>query len=343
MGPMRMKRAWAAAVVFGALAGLAVSAPGPAFAQEAPKVSKKVKEKALKQYRKAKKKFDARKFDEALAGFQESYATFASPNSHLMVARTLAELGRHFDAIAEYEKVQAESLEAAKEQPKYQKTAESARTELEEVKKKLAVVTVKVTGAGAGATVKLGDESLPSEQWGQQLLRLPGALVAVLTTADGKESRKELTLVAGGSATIELSPPAPEVLPSTPTETAPTETASFDSSTATPRTWAYVTGGVGLAGLAGFGVLGFLSNNKFDDLEKACPTRIACDPSLQSDADQGKRFQTAANVSLVVGAAGLGAGLALLFTTGSSSKEVASKKKTVVGIGPGSVMVSGKF
>ena len=98
-----------------------------------------------------------------------------------------------------------------------------------------------------------------------------------------------------------------------------------------------------MLGLATFGVFGALNNSKFSDLEDQCSNN-QCPADLESDADTGRTYQTIANVGLIVGGVGLAAGAVLFLTSDSGSKENSASSTTpVVGVGPGSVMVRGKF
>jgi hypothetical protein len=112
------------------------------------------------------------------------------------------------------------------------------------------------------------------------------------------------------------------------------------------RTMAYVSGGVGLVGLAAFGVFGAMSNAKYSDLQSSCPGNH-CTPDRSSDIDNGRTFQTIANVGLVVGAVGV-ATSAVLFIISPSHKEKGKERpkhdaETAVGFGFGSVQVRGRF
>lgn len=336
------------AAVLGAALALGLTAVvTDAAAQGAPvtEATNAQKDKALILYRKAKRRFDRGQFEEALGLFRESYGVVASPNSHLMIARTLAEMDKPIESLEAYENVITEAETVATKQKKYKKTADSARLEMVEVEKKVGKVTIKVSGP-PGSTVKMGEEAVTQDRWGKPIRVQPGTLKFVLTTTGGQQAIEEVSVAAGSDQIVDLAPPPPE-----PTQEAPTPVAtggeSVSASTSSGgngRVWAYVTGGIGLLGVASFATFGSLSQGKFDDLKKACPDRRNCDPSLKSDADQGDTFQTVANVSLIVGAAGLGAGIALFFTTGNDEKEkAATSKRPVVGVGPGSVVVSGKF
>ena len=56
------------------------------------------KQQALQAYAEGKRAFGEGHFEEALSSFRSSYAALASPNSHLMIGKSLAEMGRLVDA-----------------------------------------------------------------------------------------------------------------------------------------------------------------------------------------------------------------------------------------------------
>jgi hypothetical protein len=89
-------------------------------------------------------------------------------------------------------------------------------------------------------------------------------------------------------------------------------------------------------GVASFVVFGALSNAQFSDLEQGCPDRHACSPSLRTHQTRGQSYQTVANVSLGVGVAALGTGVALWILG-------APKNSTEVAVGPTGVAVRGAF
>src|SRR4051794_11034742 len=60
---------------------------------------------AQKTYEAGTKLYDSKHFDEALAAFRASYQIVASPNSRLMIARCLRDLGRNAEAYREYDAV----------------------------------------------------------------------------------------------------------------------------------------------------------------------------------------------------------------------------------------------
>jgi hypothetical protein len=72
------------------------------------------------------------------------------------------------------------------------------------------------------------------------------------------------------------------------------------------RPYAYVAGGVGVAGLAGWGVFALLGKKQESDLEEECGGSCA-----ESDVDSVKKKYLIADISLGVGIAGLGTGVLL--------------------------------
>lgn len=317
-----------------------------ASVESATPEQKKAAQKAFEKGMAAQKK---KQPEEALAAFRDSYNHVASPNSHLMVARALAELDRLEEAYSEYESTIAEAKAAAQTDKKYEQTQQAAEKELGDVRAKLALLTVQVSGAGEGARVSVRGRELPASDWGKPIAVRPGSVTVELTTASGQKVTEEVTAEAGGSPSVTLSPAAPAPAPARAEASAE---ASLDTGGGGPsmRTWAYVAGGVGIAGLATFGVFGALNNSKYGKLEDECSGGV-CSKDLEEDADTGRTYQTIANVGLVVGIVGIGAGTALYFLSGKEEKtadrqrtrRAASQPRWDVNVGPRWVSVSGQF
>jgi hypothetical protein len=285
------------------------------------------------------------KHEEALAAFRASYDAVASPNSHLMVARTLVKLGRFAEAWNEYEKTQAEAQAAG--DPKYEQTAQAARTEGSEVRSKIALITVEVPGAPEGSRVKLGGQDLESSDWGKPIAVMPGAVRVELTLVTGEETSREVNAQAGGEETVTLTPPATGGPPGGEEGDSGAVEARLDENTSL-RTWAYVAGGVGIAGLVTFGVFGAMNNSKFSKLEDECVDK-RCSKDLEEDADSGKTYQTIANVGLAVGVVGLAAGTVLFLASSSEERSARAKRSPAarprvdLNVGPRWVGVNGQF
>jgi hypothetical protein len=84
----------------------------------------------------------------------------------------------------------------------------------------------------------------------------------------------------------------------------------------------YLAGGVGIAALVLFAVAGIGAKSAHDRLDENCRDR-PCDPTTRdSDIQDGKMLQTAANIGLATGLAGLGLGATLIVLGGRSSSDV---------------------
>jgi hypothetical protein len=321
-----------------ASAGPQGAAP-PAGAADAKAVAKQ-------KFEQGKAAFSGKKFDEALKLFQESYQTVPSPNSHLWIVYALTELGKSVESYDEAQRVIAEADEAAAKNPKYSQTAQAARDELQKLKGRVGLLTVQVAGApGPDVKVSIAGRDIPPEQWGKPLPMMPGTLDVAITGAEGSDTKK-IDLKAGAETSVSLEPPKAV---SGLGEGAPPPVEEEESSMEHVDLMvpAIVAGGIGVLGLAAFGIFGGLTLGEYSTLEEQCPGN-SCPGSRDSDADTGKTYQTVANISLVVGIVGVAAGATMLAvdlaTAGDGSEEPSPQSTTPeVAIGPGSIVVSGRF
>jgi hypothetical protein len=291
----------------------------------------------------------AGKHEDALASFRESYGAVASPNSHLMVARELVELGKLGEAYAEYEATVTEAEAAVALDKKYAGALKSATTERDDLRKRVHLVTLTVTGQKAGDRVTVGAREIPESDWKKPIAVAPGNVAIELVSGGAPVASKSVEATAGGESNVEL---APSAAPPAAAEAPPPATAEGKISTsgASPnlRTWAYIAGGVGVAGLITFGVFGLMSNSKHSKLEDECKNGV-CSKDLKDTRDQGKAFQTIANIGLIVGIVGVGSGTVLYLMSGNKSEKTAKAKqkpkpfRPEVSVGYRSVLVSGSF
>jgi tetratricopeptide (TPR) repeat protein len=296
------------------------------------------KQEARDELRRGNEHYSKERYEEALAAFRKSYAAVPSPNSRLMIGRSLLRLGRSDLA---HEELSATMAEATERGSKYADARDAAQKELETLASQLAFLAVVVTDAPPGSLVSVGDRDIPVEQLPEQLPVLPGE-ITVVASGGGHTASETVTAAAGQSSTLTLSlapPSEPEPEPVAPP--APAPAVELDTASTPLRTWAYVAGGLGVAGLATFGVFGLLNQNKFGELEDACPGNT-CPADRQGDIDTGRTYQTIANVGLIVGAVGIATGVTL-FVLSTGSTEQASGPSVRVAAGPGSVLMKGAF
>lgn len=248
------------------------------------------------------KSFNAKKFDEALTHFKASYGAVASPNSHLMIARTIKSMGKRLDAYQEYQAVVLEAEAAAAKNPKYQKAADAAAQDLAALGAEIGLVRVAGTGsATADAQLSVGGRVIERERWNEAIPVEPGMVTIQLSGG----SPKSVDVPAGSTTDVDLSP-APSVMPIDPVQDDdPKEPSSYDGPDR--MTMTYIAGGVGALGLITWGIFGGLALSKHGDIEDQCVNN-RCPADLQSDADEGETYVVVSNVGFAVGLVGILAG-----------------------------------
>lgn len=330
----RWLSAFALGSVLLALAG-AGHAQGVALDEATPAQQRSAEKKRAE----GQKLFKAGKLDQALSAFEASWAAVRHPEARLMLARCHQNQGELLKAHAAYSEAMTVAEAALRTDPQHRETLRAAQRELSELEGVLAKLTIRLRYAPAGTSLTVDGEAVPESKVSQPLLLPPGQVTVVATTTDGREASRTLTLTAGQDAKVDL---AFEKDEQEPVEPAPGATAAPPAPMSRSMIGAFVAGGVGLAGVAVFGVLGSMSNAKYEDLQDACKNE-RCDPSAQDDIDAGKRYQTMANVGLAVGIVGLGASAALFALSGSSSPAADATARVELGVGLGSVHVRGRF
>lgn len=277
---------------------------------------------------------DAGRPQQALELFRASYETVASPNSHLFVARCLAQLGDVAGAYREYALVIDEARQAAALDAKYAPTQTAAEAEQAELRSKLGFVTVRLQGLGPGTEVRVAGTTLTPTEVAAPVPVNPG----VVEVSAGEAT--QLVMVAPGEQKeVVLTPPAPVVAPidAEPVE----DTDDAERARKRMRTAAYISGGVGAAGLVTFAVAGSMARSQYATLRDECAGPC---PQRQSEIDAGRRSQTVANVGLAIGAAGVATGVVLYFL--SQPKSEAEREPSFeagVAAGPAWIGVRGSF
>jgi hypothetical protein len=112
------------------------------------------------------------------------------------------------------------------------------------------------------------------------------------------------------------------------------------------RTWGYVLGGVGVAGLAATGVLAAMALSKTKDLPQACQDEPnhGCTPSQGDDIHAARGYAGIGNVTFGVGLVGVGVGTWLLLTAPSEPERAGSVHVLpTAGVGSGGVNIRCTF
>lgn len=132
----------------------------------------------------------------------------------------------------------------------------------------------------------------------------PGSHVFEIAHGSGPPVRRDIVLYEGQKARLvdfsleQAPPPAPRRVPP----------ADRLTESPGPPTLVYVLGGVGVAGLVGFGALGLSAHGSYYDLERTCGQSCP-----EGKVDSVKRRALLADLSLGVGVVALGAAAYFLF------------------------------
>jgi hypothetical protein len=283
-----------------------------------------------------------KKYDEALADFHASLDIVASPNTRLLIARCLRDQGKLVAAYVEFERTLVEAKELVGVDPRYGRAIDGAQDDLKAIEPKIAFVTVHVTNATDTTTLTIAHEEIRRAAWGEPAPVAIGTSDVVVSTPGRTPVQTTITVAAAERKSIDVDAAGSDGSASTgPTSTTPAD-ASGPNDRTKLRPYAYVAAGVGVVGLATFFIAGAMANSKYSDLQSSCPNN-ACPPSKSDEISGGKSAQTIANVGLVFGILGAGAGVTL-YVLGMPKRttETAPPAAALV-VGPSWLGVRGAF
>jgi hypothetical protein len=206
--------------------------------------------------------------------------------------------------------------------------------------------------AGVEPQVTVDGESMPSVLLDNERPTDPGAHHVVATgdglstatadvsLSDGQSQRISMRLESAASAS-----PAPAGPSAAPLSQAPlSQPPAPSSAPSSPNhTAAFVTFGIGAAGLifgSVFGVLALSDKSRLDSVN-GCPG--ACPPSSQSDVDAIHRDALLSTIGIGVGVVGAAVGTILFVSAHSDESPRAARIELRPWIGPGSAGVGGTF
>lgn len=290
----------------------------------------------------AQEGFDAlRTFDYALAAdrFKRADALVHAPTLLVDLGRAYVGLGQLVKAHEAFQQVLREGV--ARDAPvPWRRALLAAQEEDAKVKPRLAWVTIRVEGPSE-PRLKLDDEDLPLASLGVRRAVDPGRRT-VVAEAEGFVSKRAV-IELGEGETGELAvvlKPDPDYQP--PAKPAlERKVILVQAVPATDQTPAFVTYGIGAAGLLLSGVTGILMLRTRDNLEANCHDGV-CPPRVAGDVSRFPIYGTLAAVGLGVGLAGAGVGTYFLLS--SRPRDEVPRSSAVTGrLAPGFVSLSGCF
>ena len=291
---------------------------------------------ATEYYDRGVEAMDADKFTEALTQFPKSYDTVASPNSHLMVGRALVKLGRLPEAYRELTQTIQQATRTGVPQKKYKKTLETAQKELDDIKGKLAYVTLR-----QGTRVQIQGRSVESTSWQEPQAVTPGTVLVEVRYPDGRQLTRQLTLKPGETSDFEIAPPptsATATVPGAPTPVTPAALTSERGATGMSRkTAGYVFGAVGVVGVGAFVGFGLIGASSYSNAKNDCTTLGCPESSVNKEGSKGL-MKGIGYAGLGIGILGLGAGTWLILSGDSKSAATTSLQ-----IGPSGLQLAHRF
>jgi hypothetical protein len=270
------------------------------------------REQAQARFMRARDLMAKKKFDEALVELHASQEIVASPNTRLQIARCLVLSGKKVEAYVELGRTAIEAKELLQQDNRYQRAYDAATAERTELEPQLGFVSLKIDNPAEGTTVTVGEEPLQRAAWSEPAPLSAGTTPIIVKTPGHAPVERSVTVQPGQkvSLTIDAASGAPDAAAPAHPEGAEGAPPAGSSNLKPMRIGAYAAGGVGVLGLATFGIFGAMANSTYNDLKGACGGG-PCPSSKAGEISSGKTQETVANVGLVLGVLGVGAGVTL--------------------------------
>lgn len=282
--------------------------------------------------------YEQRQYAQALDAFRRSADALPSPNTRLYVGRCLRELGRNAEAWFELERAADEADNRGQGDPRYARTADTARQEAGALADRVAFVVIEPATQAPGVTVSVNGRAFPIERMGRLYAVDPGAITVDASASGYAPFRTTATLSAGQQARVALNlVPAGMAGSMAPTSNAFTVLSVGDrgalpvaSVVAQPpqrspwRAIGVTTMSLGLvAGAIGI-YTGLRTASIRSDLDAACPSGCGPRPSsaVRAQVEEGENMALYTNILWGAGAALVVGGGIAFFASGGSAQEL---------------------
>jgi hypothetical protein len=277
-----------------------------------------------------------KQYEQALREFRASHEIVTSPNTRLEIGRCLRVMGRPVAAYAELGRTAVEAKELLAQDNRYQRAYDSAMAERAEIEPQLGFVSLSIENPADDTKVSVGGEELRRAAWNEPAPVVAGSTQIVVSTSGHAPVSRTVQLSAGQRTSLTIDAQSGERLGEPSAEPVPPPR-PVEAHSSPLRTWAYVAGGVGGAGLVTFAIAGAMAHSTYNDLNGACGGG-PCPQSKAGEISSGKTQQTVANVGLGVAVVGAAAGVTLFVL----SMPRAPSSAAVV-VGPSWMGVRGSF
>jgi hypothetical protein len=288
----------------------------PAFAQATPAAAEAL-------FEQGRADMAAEHYDQACEKFRQSDALDPALGTKLNLGECEAKRGRLATA---WELFRAVEQRLPQDDSRFA-VAKKKREAIEANVPKL--VLVLAPGAPADTSLTGGGATLSSAVFGVPLPLDPGTHEFVVHAPGRAEAKLSAVLEAGKTTRLEVAPgPALSAPPAAVSPSAPRPEKRVvpgpPPTRGSKRTFGFVIGGIGVAGLVTGGVAGALTLMAKNENGDHCDAgRRACDQQGRDAADRGKLWGTVTTVGLAIGVVGAGVGTYLLLSDQHESGETA--------------------
>jgi hypothetical protein len=290
--------------------------------------------------------------DRALERYQAADAIMHVPTTGLEVARAQAERNHLVDATATAIEV-ANSAPGPNEPALFTQARAAAQAMVESLRPRVPSLTLKVEPLGVICELRIDSALVPEGAHGLPYKLDPGEHVVLVQAPGYQPVSERITLVESQriERTIRLvsTRPPPRLETSQPSAAQSRDTniaaryerAELDADTA-GRTRGYVALGTGGAVLLAGVVTGIVAVGLSEDAKEHCSGQ-RCPPSAEPAIDRANTLANVSNVTLALGALGVGYGLFELFTHLSDEPKAARRSGPTFALSPISVSMRGSL
>lgn len=313
----------------------------PRWAEAASPTSATEEEKlaAQKMFEAGDGLYEGGRYDDAILAFRNSHSLVSSPNSRLMLARSLREAGRNTEACDEFRGTIQDDAASGGRYPEARQAAESELSALESSFGHIEI--------SQDLREQITELSINEKRVAVSAAAIPAVAGTVRLTfklKDGSSSSSTVELARGQSVTLAkekiLPPKATPPQPPQPKASRPSEAIpAYRPPSHALRNAGWITAGVGGAGLAAFGVFAILNRNAYHDLEAQC-SHGHCPGSAFDQVDAGRRYQLFANIGLGVAVAGAAAATTCFLL---SPRKTPENSQLALSVSPSGFRVDGRF
>jgi hypothetical protein len=291
----------------------------------------------------------AGRFEQGCTRIAQSQKEDPKPGTVFTLAECFARWGRIASAATQY----SAYLETVRALPPNQQAAHAervlvAKSEYEKLLPDIPELVLVWPGAPPrDATVTVDGNEIDQETLGRARHVDPGQHMVAVSYSDGSQSTRKVAVELGQTLRVIL-PSASGDRPPPIVEDIPPATDGGKKRGTSQRTWAYIIGGLGTAGVLVGAATGIFVLQQKDVIDKNCNEFKECNAEGLSAWRDAKAAGTVSTIAFAVGGAGLAVAIPLLLTAPSEPTDQAKRRSGWrVGLnatpGGGSLSLKGSF